>query len=85
MAHQQVVTQKDRHFRVASVERTEVPEGAGPIQWCRYVIENGCASIIGFRPGSLQDVKAHAEQVVAKLNERNSGTHAGWGTWPRKS
>lgn len=66
-------------FRVASVEKTEVPSGALEAYWYRYVVENGYTCVTGFRAGSLQEVREHAEQVVGKLNARSYGTSGGWG------
>jgi hypothetical protein len=76
-------TDNIRDYRVASVEQTAVPEGAEGGNWCRYVIENGYASLMGWRRGSLREITQHAIRCVETLNARNdkSPSH---GTYRRK-
>ena len=72
-----------RDYRVSSVEKTAVPEGAEGDNWCRYVIENGFATLMGWRRGSLREITQHAIRCVETLNARNdkSASHR---TYPRK-
>lgn len=76
-------TGKTRDYRVASVEKTAVPTGAEGGNWCCYVIENGYATLMGWRQGSLREITQHAIRCVEALNARNdkSPSH---GTYRRK-
>jgi len=65
-----------REYRVASVEKTDGPKGAEGDNWCRYVIDNGYATLMGWRRGSLGEISEHAAQYAAELNTRNNKTPA---------
>ena len=56
------------HYRVALVEKSAAPPGAKGDNWRRYVLENGYASITGWRRGSLQEITQHAIDCTERLN-----------------
>lgn len=64
------------HYRVALVEKSAVPQGAKGEDWHRYVLENGCASITGWRRGSLQEITQHAIDCTERLN--TPGAHGAY-------
>ncbi len=72
--HQSPQTQRDstRHFRVALVEKSAVPQGAAGDDWYRYVLESGYAAITGWRRGSLQEITQHAIHCTEELNARSA-------------
>jgi hypothetical protein len=78
--HQSPKTQMDstRHFRVALVERSPVPQGAEGDNWCRYVIVGGSAAITGWRRGSLQEITQHAMRYTEELNARSTNGFSLW-------
>lgn len=63
-------------FRVGRIEKSQVPGGGDGADWHRYVLENGCNSITGFRRGTLQQVTEHALQLAQELNERHDSPRA---------
>ena len=58
-------------YRVESIEKTEPPSGMPGDNWHRYVIGRGSSKIEGLKPGSMSDVRQHAEAVADDLNERS--------------
>jgi len=60
------------HYRVALVEKSAMPPGAKGEDWHRYVLENGHASITGWRRGSLQEITQYAIHCTERLNARGS-------------
>ena len=73
-----VRTDEARQFRVASVEKTGVPEGAAGDDWYRYVLKSGCSAITGWRRGSLQEVTQHARRCAEELNARYNANASPW-------
>lgn len=73
-------TQMDstRHFRVALVEKSAVPQGAVGEDWYRYVLESGYAAITGWRRGSLQEITQHAIRCTEELNARSTNGFSPW-------
>ena len=57
-------------YLVESVEPCEPPSGMPPGEWYRYIIGQGMSKIEGLRPGSIHEVRNHAEEVAQGLNER---------------
>jgi hypothetical protein len=78
--HQSPKTQMDstRHFWVALVEKSAVPQGAEGEDWYRYVIESGYAAITGWRRGSLQEITQHAIRCTEELNARSTNGFSPW-------
>ena len=78
--HQSPKTQMDstRHFRVALVEKSAVPQGAEGEDWYRYVPESGYAAITGWRHGSLQEITQHAIRCTEELNARSTNGFSRW-------
>lgn len=78
--HQSPQTQMDstRHFRVALVEKSPVPQGAEDEGWYRYVLESGYAAITGWRRGSLQEITQHAIRCAEELNARSTPGFSPW-------
>lgn len=65
-----------RSYEVVSIRRAEPPPGAEGSNWHRYVIAfGGSDAIQGCRQGSLSDVTAAVEEIVAQLNQRHRGKH----------
>jgi hypothetical protein len=73
-------TQMDctRHFRVALVEKSAVPQGAEGAEWYRYVLESRYAAITGWRQGSLQEITQHAVRCTEELNARSTDGFSRW-------
>jgi len=61
-------------YYVVSVELTECPLDIQTGKWYRYVIGRGNSVIEGFKPGTLQAVTRHAQNVADDLNERSTRT-----------
>ncbi len=57
-------------YRVETVEKIDAPEGMPGNNWYRYVIGQGSSRIEGKKPGSLQTVTEHAQNVAETLNSR---------------
>lgn len=57
-------------YEVASVERTDAPDGSMAKDWYRYVLKSGRSTITGQRRGSRSDVQGYAVQCAAQLNAR---------------
>ncbi len=61
-------------YQIVSVRRAEPPPGAEGSDWHRYVIAfEGTDTIRGCRQGQLKTVTSAVEEIVAQLNERQSG------------
>jgi hypothetical protein len=67
-------------FRVARVEKADMPDGGRGQHWYKYVLDNGHSQITGQRKGSLKDVTAHATRYAEQLNTRTYGSHSVWTT-----
>src|SRR5438552_14972356 len=65
-------------FRLARVEKADMPDGGKGQHWYRYVLDNGRSTITGQRKGSLKDVTAHANRYAEQLNTRTFGSHSVW-------
>ena len=73
-----------RHFRVALVEKSAVPQGAEGKDWYRYVLESGSSAITGWRRGSLLEITQHAIRCTEELNARSTnGFSYRQKTWTR--
>ena len=64
----------DYLYHVESVEKIAPPAGMPGDDWHRYIIGRGNSKIEGLKPGSLHDVRQHAETVADNLNERANKT-----------
>ncbi len=63
-----------RPYKIVSVQRAEPPLGGKGSNWYQYVIAfEGTKTIHGCRQGSVKAVTTAVEEIVAKLNERQSG------------
>ena len=71
-------TDTARHFRVALVEETAIPQGAEGDHWCRYVIENAHSTMTGWRRGSLQEVTHYARGYTEELNAHSTRGASLW-------
>ncbi len=61
-------------YEIVSVRRAEPPPGAEGSDWHRYVIAfEGTDTMRGCRQGQLKAVTRAVEEIVAQLNERQSG------------
>ena len=60
----------DYLYHVETIEKTDPPAGMPGDDWHRYVIGRGSSKIEGMKPGSMSDVRSHAEAVADDLNER---------------
>jgi len=78
--HPSPKTQLDciRHFRVALVEKSGVPQGAEGEDWYRYVLESEYSAITGWRRGSLQEITQHAIHCTEELNARSTNGFSPW-------
>lgn len=66
-------SREDQPFKVASITKTDPPEGTDSKDWYRYVITQGTNTIVGCRQGSLKSVTQAVEEMVGSLNERRLG------------
>ena len=64
----------DYLYRVEHVEKVDAPAGMPGDLWHRYVIGRGKSKIEGMKPGSMAEVRQHAENVADDLNERANKT-----------
>lgn len=71
-------------FEVASVERTDAPEGGRGRNWYRYVLKSHCSTITGQRRGSRQFVHDYAIQCAEQLNARAASCQSIWNPRGRK-
>lgn len=65
-------------YKLARVEKVDVPDAGRGQHWYRYVLDNGRSTITGQRRGSLKDVTAHAHRYAEQLNTRAFGSHSVW-------
>lgn len=72
------VTGKASPYRVARIERIDVPDGGEGKNWYRYILDNGRSTITGQRRGSKEDVVAHAERYAQQLNTRGFSGQSVW-------
>jgi hypothetical protein len=79
-----VATTKLPVFEVASVERTDAPEGGIGRNWYRYVLKSHCSTITGQRQGSRQFVHDYATQCAEQLNARAASCKSIWNPRGRK-
>ncbi|MBI3777482.1 MAG: hypothetical protein HY274_00955 [Gammaproteobacteria bacterium] len=75
---------KLRPFKVASVEKTDAPDGSDGQDWYRYVLDSGRSTISGQRRGSRKDVLAYASQCAEQLNARGLTGQSIWSPRGRK-
>lgn len=68
--HQHDSVKQPEPFRIASIEKTDPPEGVSGGEWYRYCIEYKASPIEGIRSGTLSSVKQHLEEYLEKLNAR---------------
>lgn len=61
-----------RPYWVDSVEKTTVPQGGEGDNWCRYVLDNGYTTLMGWRRGSLCEITQYAVRYAEALNTRNN-------------
>jgi hypothetical protein len=59
-------------YAIASLQRSEPPQGAEGTDWHTYVITQGRNTIYGCRQGSHAVVLSEVEAIVVRLNERRS-------------
>lgn len=57
-------------FPVASIEKTDPPQGVKEGEWYEYVIGKGSSAITGKRAGSLKAVTEYVEEYADNLNRR---------------
>ena len=57
-------------YKIIAIEKAASPEGAGDGNWYNYIIANEHNTIVGYRNGSLHEVKLVAKDCVKHLNEK---------------
>ena len=62
----------ENKFPVASIEKTEPPQGVEEGEWYEYVIGIGSSAITGRRSGSLKAVTEYVEEYADNLNRRSA-------------
>jgi len=73
------------HYQVASVEKSESPDGANGSSWYRYVIEGGYGPLTGCRAGTQRQITEYAKQLADELNVRSGlGTPSPWAPRQKK-
>jgi hypothetical protein len=60
----------ENKFPVASIEKTEPPDGVPEGEWYEYIIGQGSSAIKGKRAGSLEAVTEYVEEYADNLNRR---------------
>ena len=60
----------ENKFPVASIEKTEPPDGVPEGEWYEYIIGLGSSAIKGKRAGSLEAVTEYVEEYADNLNRR---------------
>ena len=60
-------------YEIVSVRRGTPPAGEKSADWHHYVIAQGSNTIHGSRQGDLKTVTGAVKEIVAQLNERQSG------------
>jgi len=73
-----------RPFKVASVEKTDAPDGGQGQDWYRYILDSGRSTVTGLRRGSRKDVHAYATQCTEQLNARGLTGQSIWSPRGRK-
>ena len=71
-------------YHVISVDKTTPPEGLPGKNWYRYVIGYGNKTIDGSKPGTLQNVTKHAENVAQALNDRSNSSRSAYAPKPNQ-
>jgi hypothetical protein len=71
-------------FEVASVEKSDAPNGESGQDWYRYVLKSGSSTITGHRCGSREFVRAYATQCAEQLNARVASHQSIWNPRGRK-
>jgi len=71
-------------FRVASVEKTEAPDGMPEGKWYHYTIAHGKSQIEGIRAGTLKAVTKHAEEFAENLNTRGTKIYSTYSSRSKK-
>jgi hypothetical protein len=79
-----VLSSKSPVFKVASVDKTDAPEGELGRDWYRYVLKSSRSTIIGHRCGSREYVHEYATQCAEQLNARASSCQSIWSPRGRK-
>ena len=59
-------------FPIASIERTDPPEGVTEGEWYEYIIGIGSSAITGRRAGTLEAVTEYVEEYAENLNQRSA-------------
>ena len=63
---------KLNNYKVISVQSTSPPDGFSEGTWHRYIIGCGNSIMEGKSQGSLKQVTEHANELVEKINTRNT-------------
>lgn len=71
-------------FEVASVEKTDAPDGGSDKDWYRYVLKSHRSTITGLRRGSAKCVHAYATECADQLNTRAAMGQSIWNPRGRK-
>jgi len=64
------VTRQDFPFVLDSITATPSPLNHGEADWHRYVINQGHNQIVGYRRGTLRNVRQEVDLLVEQLNAR---------------
>ena len=59
-------------FPIASIEKTDPPEGETGGEWYEYIIGIGSSSIKGKRIGTLEAVTEYVKEYAENLNQRSA-------------
>ncbi len=74
-----------RRYEVASVEKTDMPDGGEGGDWYRYVLSSGRAQVTGLHRGTREEVTAYAMSCAEDFNLRSAtGRSARAPTYQRK-
>ena len=57
-------------YKIVAIEKAASPQGAGDGNWYNYVIANEHNTIVGYRNGTLHEVRLVVKDCVKHLNEK---------------
>ena len=72
----------DKPYTLVSVNKTKAPQGSEGNNWYQYIIQRNGSTMVGYRCGTLSQVKNYARDNVEKLNFRY-GRRTNLSIWSR--
>jgi hypothetical protein len=60
-------------YSIVSISRCVAPAGQSGNDWFCYILSNQCNNIVGYRRGTLQEVKKVVQECRDHLNQKLKG------------